>query len=122
MNDKETIKELYIDLCQASIDKNLEKLNNILANNYILTHMTGMNQTKKDYIKSVEKGELKYYEVIHESIDIIINGDKANIIGKTKTLASPFGSTKSWWNLRQDLTAEKTNGKWLITHSKASMY
>ena len=122
MNDKEIIKKLYIDLCQASIDKDLEKLNNILANDYILTHMTGMNQTKKDYINSVEKGELKYYEVVHESIDITINGNKANIIGKTKTLASPFGSSKSWWNLRQDITAKKIDGKWLIIHSKASMY
>lgn len=122
MNNEEIVKKIYTDLCQASIDKDIEKLNEILADNYILIHMTGMNQTKEDYIKSVENGELKYYDSIHESIEVSISEDKANVIGKTKTLASPFGFPKSWWNLRQDLVLKKINGKWQITHSIASTY
>ena len=122
MQDKEIIKELYIDLCESSINKNIDKLNNILANNYILEHITGMKQTKNDYINSVKNGELKYYESIHESINIKIEGNKATLIGKTKTLASPFGSTISWWRLKQYLTIEKINNRWQITHSIASTY
>ena len=84
--------------------------------------MTGMNQHKSDYINSVKNGDLKYYESIHESIDININGDTATVIGKTKTLASPFGMSKSWWRLKQDLTLKKIDGKWLITKSVTSTY
>lgn len=116
------IKQLYIDLCDASINKDIEKLNEILADNYILVHMTGKKQTKEDYINSVTNGELKYYESVHENIDIKIDNNKATIVGKTKTLASPFGISKSWWRLRQDLTLEKIDGKWMITHSIASTY
>lgn len=122
MSDKNIIKNLYIDLCEASINKNLEKLDEILADNYILVHMTGMNQSKIDYINSVKNGNLKYYESIHESIDINIEGNKAKVIGKTKTLASPFGMSKSWWRLKQELIVEKIDNKWKITHSKASTY
>ncbi|ORX85829.1 hypothetical protein BCR32DRAFT_325241 [Anaeromyces robustus] len=122
MSDKDIIKQLYIDLCDASINKDLNKINEILADNYILTHMTGLNQSKEDYINSVRKGELKYYESIHESIEITINGDEAKVIGKTKTLASPFGMSKSWWRLRQDLIMKKIDNKWMIVKSVASTY
>ena len=122
MSDNDLVKQLYIDLCDASINKDLDKLNEILADNYILVHMTGMNQTKEDYINSVKNGDLKYYESIHESIDVKIANNKASVIGKTKTLASPFGISKSWWRLRQDLDLEKINGKWMIIHSVASTY
>lgn len=84
--------------------------------------MTGLRQSKEDYINSVVSGELKYYESIHEDIDINIDNDKAKIIEKTKTLASPFGISKSWWRLIQDLTLEKINGKWIINYSVASTY
>jgi ketosteroid isomerase-like protein len=120
--DKELIRKLYIDLCHASINKDLDKLNEILSDDYILVHMTGMKQTKEDYIESVKSGELAYYKSRHESIEVNINGEEATIIGKTKTLASPFGSSKSWWNLRQDLKAKKIDGKWMLIYSKASSY
>lgn len=122
MTDEEIIRNLYIELCDASINKDLNKLDEILADDYILVHMTGMNQTKEDYINSVKNGELKYYESIHEDIEINIKNNKAIVIGKTKTLASPFGIQKSWWRLRQDLELEKIEGKWVIKQSKASTY
>ena len=122
MSDKELLGKLYIDLCDVIINKDLDKLNKILSDDYILVHMTGMKQSKEDYIESVRSGELAYYESNHESIEVNINGEEATIIGKTKTLASPFGSSKSWWNLRQDLKAKKINGKWMLTFSKASSY
>ena len=120
--DELEVKQLYIDLCEASINKDLDKLDKVLSDDYILVHMTGMKQSKEDYIESVKNGELSYFETNHESIEVTINGNEATILGKTKTLASPFGSSKSWWNLRQDLKAKKINGKWILTYSKASTY
>jgi len=123
MNEEEKIvKQLYIDLCDASINKDMTLLNSILSDNYVLVHMTGMEQSKNEYMESVETGELEYFESIHESIEVNIDGDYATIIGKTKTLASPFHSGKSWWRLRQDLEAKKIDEKWVLTHSKASTY
>ena len=43
MTDEEIIRNLYIELCDASINKDLNKLDEILADDYILVHMTGMN-------------------------------------------------------------------------------
>lgn len=120
--EKKVLKQLYINLCDASINKNMDLLDNILSDDYVLVHMTGMEQSKKEYMESVKTEELEYFESIHESIEVNIDGDYATIIGKTKTLASPFHSSKSWWRLRQDLEAKKINKKWVLTHSKASTY
>lgn len=118
----EEIKELYIDLCDASINQDIDKLKYILADNYVLVHMTGKRQSKEEYINSIINGELKYFESKHESIEVEVDGDTAKVIGKTMTLASPFGMSKSWWRLRQDLTLKKIDGKWKIVSSIASTY
>ena len=118
----EEIKQLYIDLCDASISQDIDKLNSILADDYVLVHMTGKRQSKEDYINSVINGELTYFESKHESIEVQIDGDTAKVIGKTMTLASPFGMSKSWWRLRQDLELEKINNEWKIVQSVASTY
>lgn len=122
MSDELMIKQTYYDLCNASINKDKNKLLSILDDNYILVHMTGLKQSKNEYINAVLTGDLKYYEVKHESVDISIYEDMAIVIGKTKTFASPFGMTKSWWNLKQKLELKKINGKWLIVKSVASTY
>lgn len=122
MEDEEIIRELYIKLCDASIKKDKNTLLDILSDDYILVHMTGMHQSREQYIDSVLSGKLKYFESKHESIEVNINEDTATIIGKTKTLASPFGMPKSWWRLRQDLEVKKINNEWKITKSKASTY
>ena len=77
---------------------------------------------KQDYMNSVKTGKLLYFDAVHESIDVNIAVNKATVVGKTKVLASPFGATKSWWRLRQDLIAEKIAGEWKIIYSKASTY
>jgi len=120
--DTEIIKKLYVDLCESSIKKDIERINELLSDDYILIHMTGMKQSKSDYINSVISGELKYYDAIHESIEVKLDNDIAYIIGKTKTLASPFGMNKSWWRLKQEMVVKKENGRWTIISSKASMY
>ncbi len=122
MSDEEMVKQLYLDLSKASINQDTDALNEILAEDYILVHMTGRNQSKQEYIRSVQKGELKYCRSIHESITVKIEGNTANIVGKTKTFASPFGMSSSWWRLKQEIKAEKRNDKWVIKESIASTY
>lgn len=118
MKDEDIIKKIYIELTQASINKDIEKLNELLSDKYILVHMTGMNQTKDDYINSVNNGSLK----LHDSIIVSIDGNKASIVGKSKVLASPFGISKSWWRLKQNITLGKIDGKWLIIKSVTTTY
>ena len=50
MNDRQQIIELYNHMYQAMVEKDTATLNSIHANEFVLIHMTGMRQSKHEYI------------------------------------------------------------------------
>ena len=119
---EEIIKEIYITLYQYMINKDKKGLEDILDDSFVLTHMTGLRQSKGIFIESVLDGTLNYYSAIHENIDVKVKEDKAHLIGDSYVEAAVFGGGKSHWRLRQNINLINRNGKWLINSSKASIY
>ena len=50
--DKEVL-DCFVQYQQALIDKDEDKLNELMADDYILTHMSGKKQTKAQFIAEV---------------------------------------------------------------------
>jgi uncharacterized protein (TIGR02246 family) len=124
MTDEETCAQLYRDLCDASMRKDADALAAVLADDYALVHMTGMRQPKRAYIDAVLDGTLNYYSTEHDSIDVKVTpgGEAATIRGCSRVNAAVFGGGRHTWRLQQDLRAEKRDGAWLLTESRASTY
>jgi len=124
MTDEEACAQLYRDLCDASMRKDADGMAEVLAGDYALVHMTGMRQSKRDYIEAVLDGTLNYYSTEHDSIDVTIfpDGVHAAIRGRSRVNAAVFGGGRHTWRLQQDLKAEKRDGAWLLTESRASTY
>ena len=122
--DEQALKQLYIDLCQYSMDKDARGIASVLSDDYYLQHMNGMKQPKQEYIDAVLDGTLNYYTTDHDSVDVTIapDGNSARIRGRSRINAAVFGGGRHTWRLQQDLTAKKINGQWLLTSSKASTY
>ena len=104
------------------INKNKEGLESVLDEYFVLTHMTGLKQTKSVYIDSILDGTLNYYSVKHENIKIEIKENEARLIGDSFVEAKVFGGGKSYWRLRQSMNLVKKNEKWFFSSSKASIY
>ncbi|MDE5557568.1 MAG: nuclear transport factor 2 family protein [Ruminococcus sp.] len=122
MTTKETIFELYKNMYTAMINKDETALNDILADNFELIHMTGMRQTKQAFIKAVLNGTLNYFSAIHEESPVTVNGNNAEIIGHSKVNATVFGGGRHTWRLEQVISMQKIGGEWKITHSTAGTY
>ena len=124
MDDQEACIQLYRDLCAASIRKDADGISAVLADDYVLVHMTGMRQRKRAYIEDVLAGTLNYYSIEHESIEVVVaaDGEHAHICGESRVNAAVFGGSRHTWRLRQDLKAEKQNDAWLLVESRASTY
>ena len=60
MNDEAIIKQLYEDMYAAMITKDEGELERIHTDTYVLVHMTGMHQKKKEYIHAIMNGTLNY--------------------------------------------------------------
>lgn len=122
MTDVKLIQELYIKYWTFMISKDIEGLDDIMSDDYVLVHMTGKRQDKSDFFRSLRSGELNYYSAEHDEITAEVTGDKATLIGKSKVVAAVYGGGKSRWRLRGDFTLRLENGQWKFVSSRASTY
>ncbi|WP_251197287.1 nuclear transport factor 2 family protein [Anaerotardibacter muris] len=122
--DEYECARLYDELCAYSMDKDGEGIRRLCAGDYALIHMTGMVQTRDEYIAAVLDGTLNYYSTEHDSIDVEVAPDAATarIRGRSRINAAVFGGGRNTWRLQQDLRAEKRDGRWVLVESRASTY
>ena len=114
-DDQEEVLERFIEFQYAMIEKDLEKLNELLKDNYTLTHMSGKTQTKDEYIGEIMDGTLNYYKsIINNPIIMIKEKDKA-LLKADVTLDAKVYGIKGTWTLHSEQTMEKINGKWYLS-------
>lgn len=112
--DKE-ILDRFVEFQQALIDKDEDKLNEILTEKYELVHMSGKRQTKQEFISEIMDGTLNYYK--SEIIDPTILWDdeeRATLVADVRLTAKVYG-TNGKWTLDTTVDFEKVNGKWYFT-------
>lgn len=123
MNDKEAIVQLYRDENEAMVKKDINKLNEILAEDMKLTHMTGYVQPKLEWIDQIQNDEMQYFESEEDNItDIVIKGDMASLVGQNQVQAKIWGGGINTWYLQMKMYYQRKNGKWIIVSQVASTY
>ena len=122
MTDKEQIETLYRDMYEAMVEKDTATLNRVHADNFVLTHMTGMHQSKQVYIQSIANGTLNYYSAEHEQMDIKVSGDRATLRGRSRVNAAVFGGGRHTWRLQLSFQLVKKDDHWLFLSAIASTY
>ena len=122
MDDRETIRDLYRRYWQYMIDKEIDGLRGLMADDYVLMHMTGAKQSGETFLSRLRDGTFNYYSADHDSIEVSVSGDTATMIGKSRVTAAVYGGRKISWRLRGDFTLRKDNGIWKLVSSRASTY
>ena len=122
MDDKELLTQCYHTMYRGMIEKDMELLEETLDESFVLVHMTGMRQTKRQYMDYIANGMLNYYSEKTEHMEIAVDGEQAKLVGQSRVNAAVFGGGKHVWNLQLSMKAIKRNGKWYMTEAKASTY
>ena len=122
MSDKEQIETLYREMYEAMVRKDAATLNRVHADDFVLTHMTGMHQSKQVYIQSITNGTLNYYSAEHEQMDIKVNGDRATLRGRSRVNAAVFGGGRHTWRLQLSFELVKHDGRWQFSAASATTY
>ncbi|BBF44845.1 hypothetical protein lbkm_3584 [Lachnospiraceae bacterium KM106-2] len=120
--DQKILEDKYIEMYQCMTTKDTTNMANLLDDSFVLVHMTGMRQSKTEYLKYIDQGRLRYYSAQHEHIKVEINGDRAVLIGQSRVSAAVFGGGRHTWSLQQRLQFIDKGGVWLIIESIASTY
>lgn len=123
MDDEEIIKRLYRDMYSAMVAKDEAELDRVHDDSFVLIHMTGMRQSKKEYIRAVMDGTLNYYSEKTDSLDIKIKPDNTAVLtGRSLVTAAVFGGGKHIWRLQLRFDLKKVGDEWKLTTAQASTY
>ena len=122
LDDKELLTQCYHAMYQGMIGKDMELLNESLDESFVLVHMTGMQQTKSQYMDYIANGTFNYYSEKTGHMEIAVNGEQAKLVGQSRVNAAVFGGGRHMWSLQLSMKAVKRNGTWYMTEAVASTY
>ena len=111
---QEEVLERFMEFQLAMIKKDGDKLDEIMHDNYTLTHMSGKTQTKQEFIDEIMDGTLNYYKSTIHNPSITINEDKA-VLKADVTLDAKVYGMKGTWTLHTRQTMEKIDNEWHIS-------
>ena len=110
---------------KAMIAKDTEVLERLLDEDFVLVHMTGMRQSKQEYLRAIENGTLNYYsceETVIEKDREKDSEERVHIIGKSRVKAAVFGGGRRTWPLQLEIELVEKDNEWKITQINASTY
>lgn len=123
MNVEQEFCSCYEQLYQGMVTKDIALLQIILADDFVLVHMTGMQQSKDEFIRSIQNGQLQYCSAETERLQVIERTlDFAVLLGQSHVQAAVFGGGKHLWRLQLTLWMTKSNGAWKFTKAIASVF
>ncbi|MDO4555305.1 MAG: nuclear transport factor 2 family protein [Lachnospiraceae bacterium] len=122
MDEEQRIKELYREMYRHMISKDMVLLSEILDENFVLVHMTGMRQSKSAFLNAVANGTLNYYSEEPDRIAVKMMNDTAELTGESRVMAAVFGGGPGNWHLRLKINLKKKDNCWLMTRAVASTY
>ena len=120
--DEQEIKNQYRAFYCAAIAKDRAGMEATLDESFHLTHMTGMRQSRDEYIRYILRGTMNYYSEEPVKLTATVNGDYGTLRAQSIVEAAVFGGGRHTWRLQLDMTAEKKDGVWKFTDAVASTF
>ena len=121
-DDRAEIAALYREYWRCMIEKDVDGLRAMMADDYELAHMTGTRQSADEFLRSLSRGTFRYFSAEHDEITVTLRGSAAELVGRSRVEAAVYGGGRHLWRLRGDFTLRKENGAWKLVRSEASTY
>lgn len=114
---EEELSVLYVQAkyCQAMTDADIDTMRELVSEDMVYTHMSGMQQTREEYFADVADGSLTYYTIGIADPVIEVNGDRAQITYTSILNANAYGA-KGTYRMGGTHTLEKRDGAWVAVN------
>lgn len=120
-NELEAIKEVVRKENQAMIRNDQTTLKEVIASEAVMEHITGVKQSRDEWLNQINKGRMKYYSLEEKDLQVKFEQNRAVVDVKTVLDARVYGF-RNKWRLEAVNYLNKVSGQWKIIASKASMY
>lgn len=101
--------------CQAMTDKDIDTMREIVSEDMIFVHMSGMRQTREEYFADVADGSLTYYTIGMADPVIEIDGDQAIVTYTSILNANAYGA-RGTFRMKGSHHYEKRGGAWIAVN------
>jgi len=86
----------------AMVSADTGTLSDVLAESFRLTHMTGLVQSRTDWLAAIDTADMQYHRIV--DVDLVASPDSDAVTVRTRTDATIWGSRGQWpLQLRIDL-------------------
>lgn len=94
--DEAAIRKLSDRQSAAVLAGDVGTLDELLADDFTATHITGYEQPKDEWLAQISSGQMQYHASTEVSWDVTIDGDTAVIESRSRVDATIYGSRRVW--------------------------
>ena len=115
--DDEELSVLYTQAryCQAMTDADMDAMREIVSENMVFTHMSGMQQSREEYFADIEKGRLNYFTIGIENPVIEVDGDSASVTFTSVLNANAYGA-RGTFRMKGTHQYKRQDGRWIAVN------
>ncbi len=105
------VRELESKRIRYLIGNDLAQLDNMLSDDLVYTHSSGLVETKAQYLDALRSGQVKYQAVDHADVQVRVYADTAVLTGRSQVKLTSRGEERSF-PIRFTLVYAKQEGRW----------
>ena len=110
--EQEEVLAAYEAMQQAMIDKDVNAMRALTAEDKVFTHMSGKAQTREEFFGEIADGTLNYYSYQIAKLSVFVEGDRATLDASVALDARVYGMSGSW-TLPVHARFAKAGGNWI---------
>ncbi|MEU3611751.1 nuclear transport factor 2 family protein [Streptomyces sp. NPDC006872] len=120
-SDREEVLTAYRAHLRAMTDGDTDTLDDLLDDGFVLTHITGYQQPKAEWLSQMRAGRFVYHRVIEKNVTVDVEGDTARLVGRIVTEATVYG-THADWPLQFAMDWARDGDTWTALRSVATTW
>ena len=110
---KKEIEQFLDDWNDAMIAADTVRLGAMMDDGIILRHITGMTQTKHEWLEEVASGSMKYHKIEKRDVVVTSNSDGSASVSFTSVITATIWGSYGTWTLSGTMRLVKRNGRWI---------
>lgn len=119
---KNELIELYRNYNRAMVAADVELLDQLLAPQFTLTHMTGYVQPRAEWLTEIKQGQMAYFDSQADQSIVEETSTGWQVTGQSRVTASIHGSARHVWPLKTVLPIQRVAGQLQIMPAVVTTY
>ena len=112
-NARQEIEQFLDDWNDAMVTADTVRLGAMMDDEIILRHITGMTQTKREWLEEVASGSMKYHKIVKRDVSITFASEGSASMSFTSVITATIWGSYGTWTLSGTMKLVKRIGRWI---------